>query len=335
MGNEVLTPPELGPREEERTPLHAVPPSHHESFDHLGIGGGLEEEGVIASLWTNLHDAFFPPKLPPLVLTSKPIAVPDRMKVKRSPASVATAIVVHALLFLLIGFLLAKKILKLSAPPPKVATIVDLNTPVAPPGAKPMGGGGGNHDATPATQGKLPPPVKTPLAPMMHPIIEQPKLPTPMGLVMPDNLKLPSNPNLPNFGDPNGLRVAGPGSLGNGGGGGIGGGNGGGLGNGSGGGTGGGVYTVGGGTSAPVLVYGPEAEFTDEARRAKYQADVDVRVLVGPDGLVKSAQVLRDPGMGLGASALTTVKTYKFKPAMNSGKAVAVYVIVQVGFTIY
>ncbi|MDR3735654.1 MAG: energy transducer TonB [Acidobacteriaceae bacterium] len=335
MGNEVLTPPELGPQENERIILHAAPPKHHESFDHLGIGGGLEEEGILASLWTNLHDAFFPPKLPPLVLTSKPIAVPDRMKVKRSPASVATAFAVHALLILLIGFLLAKKILKLAAPPPKVATMVDLNTPIAPPGAKTMGGGGGNNDATPATQGKLPPPVKNPMVPVQHLTIENPKIPAPMSLVMPDNLKLPSNPNLPNFGDPNGPKVSGPGSLGNGGGGGIGNGSGGGLGNGSGGGFGGGVYQVGGGVSAPVLIYSPEAEFTDEARRAKYQGEVDVEVIVGADGLVKNARVLRDPGMGLGQSARTTVMTYRFKPAMNAGKPVPVKVTVNVSFTIY
>jgi len=326
MGNEVLTPPELDPRARESKSLPAEPQTHHPSFDHLGIGGGLEEEGTIASLWTNLLDIFFPKKLPPLVLTSKPIAVPDRMKVKRSPASTATSVVVHALLFLLIGFLLAKKILKLAAPPAKVATVDIANLPITPPGAKPMGGGGGNHDATP--------PVKIPMVPMMHPIIEQPKLAAPMSVVMPDNVKLP-NLNVPNFGDPNGPRVAGPGSLGNGGGGGIGGGSGGGVGPGSGGGYGGGVYQVGNGVSAPVLVYGPEAEFTDEARRAKYQADVDVDVVVGADGLVKSAHVLRDPGMGLGQSALTTVKTYKFKPAMLGGKPVAVRVTVNVGFTIY
>lgn len=301
---------------------------------HLLLQNQTLDEPIWKSLFRNIDDFFFPKKLPPLVLTSKPIAVPDRMKVKRSPASVATAFVVHALLILLIGFLLAKKILKLSAPPAKVATI-DLSTPpIAPPGAKPMGGGGGNHDATPAQQGKLPPQVKTPLAPMMHPIIEQPKLPTQMAVVMPD-VKLP-NLNMPNFGDPNGPKISGPGSLGNGGGNGIGGGQGDGVGPGKGGGYGGGIYQVGtGGTTAPTLTYGPEAEFTDEARRAKYQADVDVYVLVGPDGLVKSARVLRDPGMGLGQSALTTVKTYRFKPAMNAGKPVAVWVTVQVGFTIY
>jgi TonB family protein len=84
-----------------------------------------------------------------------------------------------------------------------------------------------------------------------------------------------------------------------------------------------------------VGIYEPEAEFSDEARRAKYQGEVDVRVIVGADGLVKTAQVITNPGMGLGEKALEAVKQYKFKPAMKDGKPVAVYCTIEVGFTIY
>ena len=60
------------------------------------------ETGPFASLVQNFRDAFFPEKLPPLVLESKPIAVANPMDVKRDPKSVATAVVAHALIFLLI-----------------------------------------------------------------------------------------------------------------------------------------------------------------------------------------------------------------------------------------
>ncbi len=327
-----MTPPELEPKTTKPEPLSTLPQKGGVSSDHLGIGGALQEEGVFASLWSNLHDAFFPPKLPPLELTSKPIEVPDRMKVKRSPASTATAIVIHVLLILLIGFLLAKKVLHLAAPV-KVQT-VDISTPpIAPLAAKAMGGGGGNHDTTPVTQGKIPPPQKIPV-PVMKPIIEQPKIPVPPSLELQKDLKLP-NVAMPNLGDPNAMKVAGPGSLGSGGGGGIGQGNGGGLGNGSGGNTGGGVYSVGGGVSLPVPIYTPEAEFSDEARRAKYQGAVDVNVIVDANGNVQNPHVVRDPGMGLAQKALDAVKTYRFKPAMKDGKPVAVRLTVEVGFTIY
>jgi len=331
MSNEVLTPPELDPSTNNPAPLHTLPQDGRPSSDHLGIGGGLQEEGIFASLWANLHDAFFPPKLPPLILTSKPIAVPDRMKVKRSPASTATAIVIHALLLLLIGYLLYKVKVKF-APPVKVAT-VDISTPpIAPIAAKAMGGGGGNRDITPATHGTPPPPVKVPMVPLMKPLIDKPKIEAPPSLVM-QPMKMPTNPL--NIGDPNGLKVAGPTSYGPGGGGGLGPGNGGGLGPGTGGNTGGGVYSVGGGVSAPTLVYGPEAEFSDEARRAKYQGDVDVVCIVDANGNVQNPHVLRDPGMGLAANALAAIKTYRFKPAMKDGKPVAVKIVVEVGFTIY
>ena len=309
-----------------------MPESGRPSSDHLGIGGGLQEEGIFSSLWANLHDAFFPPKLPPLVLTSKPIAVPDRMKVKRSPASTATAVVIHVLLILLIGWLIYKVKVQLAAPA-KVTT-VDISTPpIGPLAAKAMGGGGGNHDATPVTKGKIPPPQKIQVA-VQKPLIDQPKIPMPPSLDLQKNLKLP-NVALPNLGDPNAAKVAGPGSLGSGGGGGIGQGTGNGLDNGSGGNYGGGVRTVGGGVSAPQLIYGPEAEFSDEARRAKYQGDVDVVCIVDANGNVQNPRVLRDPGMGLAANALAAIRTYRFKPAMEHGKPVAVKIVVEVGFTIY
>jgi len=331
MTNEVLTPPEPHTSKPAPEVLHTLPQAGHVSVDHLGIGGGLQEEGIFSSLVENVRDLFFPTKLPPLVLTSQPIAVPDRMKVKRSPASTATAIVIHALLILLIGFLLAKKILKI-AEPAKV-TAVDISTPpIAPMALKAMGGGGGNHDITPATKGLPPPPVKVPLVPLMKPIIDKPKIEAPPSLVM-QPIKMPTSAL--NIGVLNGPKVAGPVSYGNGGGNGLGPGHGDGLGPGNGGNTGGGYYNVGGGVSAPIPIFTPEAEFSEEARRAKYQGDVNVAIVIGADGLVKSAHVIRDPGMGLADKALEAVRQWRFKPAMKDGKPVKVDLYIDVNFNIY
>ncbi len=49
----------------------------------------IKEEGVFTSLWSSIRDVFFPVKLPPLVLESKPIAVVDRMKMKQNPPATA------------------------------------------------------------------------------------------------------------------------------------------------------------------------------------------------------------------------------------------------------
>jgi protein TonB len=99
----------------------------------------IREEGTFASLWSSVRDVFFPAKLPPLVLESKPIAVVDRMKVKRDPVSTAIAVVVHGLIILLIAFLLAKKI-QFSAPV-KTVELTDVTVPpMAPLKEQAMGG---------------------------------------------------------------------------------------------------------------------------------------------------------------------------------------------------
>ena len=62
------------------------------------------EEGVWASLWSNLRDVFFPVKLPPLVLESKPIPVIDRMETHQDPKATAAAFVIYAVLILIFVF---------------------------------------------------------------------------------------------------------------------------------------------------------------------------------------------------------------------------------------
>lgn len=91
---------------------------------------------------------------------------------------------------------------------------------------------------------------------------------------------------------------------------------------------------VGNGVSAPALLYGPSAAYPKAARKAKIEGLVDVNCIVGIDGRVHYAKVMNDPGYGFAESALQTVKTYIFKPAMKDGKPVAVWVTVQVGFTL-
>ena len=95
----------------------------------------IEEEGVFASLWASIRDVFFPVKLPPLVLESKPIAVVDRMKTKQNPIATGSAVVIYGLIILLIAFLLAKKVQ--FAAPVKTVQVTELAVPPqAPPRAQ-------------------------------------------------------------------------------------------------------------------------------------------------------------------------------------------------------
>jgi TonB family protein len=144
------------------------------------------------------------------------------------------------------------------------------------------------------------------------------------------------------LGDPM-SRVLGPASngtgsgsgIGNGLGGGIGAGRGPGVGPGYGGGTGGGAYRVGGGVSAPKAVYSPDPEYSEEARKAKYQGTVLLWVIVGPDGRTHDIKVSRPLGMGLDEKAMEAVRNWKFEPAQLNGQPVAVQVNIEVNFHLY
>lgn len=202
------------------------------------------------------------------------------------------------------------------------------------------GGGGGNHELLEASKGKLPKFAKTQIAPPQILRIDNPKLAVEPTVVMPQ-IKLP-DANMPDLGVPQSSQVAfasqgsGSGSgFGSGSGGGVGSGHGNGVGPGEGGGYGGGLYHVGGGVSNPILIYAPDPEFSDEARRAKYQGVCVVGLIVDPMGNPQHVRIVRPLGMGLDEKALAAVKEYKFKPAMLKGKAVAVEVDIEVNFRIY
>jgi len=87
--------------------------------------------------------------------------------------------------------------------------------------------------------------------------------------------------------------------------------------------------------SPPTLVYDPEPEYSDEARRAKYTGIVVVSLIVDAQGLPQRIHVARALGMGLDEKAVEAVRQYKFKPAMYQGKPVPCDISVEVNFQIY
>ena len=80
----------------------------------------------------------------------------------------------------------------------------------------------------------------------------------------------------------------------------------------------------------------PEAEFSDEARRAKYQGVCLISLIVDAQGNPQNPHVVRPLGMGLDEKALEAVRKYKFKPAMKDGKTpVPVMITIEVNFRLY
>jgi periplasmic protein TonB len=206
-----------------------------------------------------------------------------------------------------------------------------------PAGAQKAGGGGGanDHSLTPVNKGKLPKFKWTQFTPPQIKIENpNPKLAMDPSLLGPPDLKVPS-PNMSTFGDP--LASALSDSLGHGNGTGIGSGTGGGLGPGEGGGTGGGAFRAGvNGVGVPVCLYCPTPQYSDEARKAKYQGTVVLQVTITTDGRAINISVVKSPGLGLEEKAVEAVKGWKFKPAVGpSGKPVATIVPIEVTFRLY
>ena len=307
------------------------------------LGKAFEEKPIWTGLWESIQDVFFPQKLPPLELTSQPIPVPDRMAVKTNPWAVGISSAINLMIAAVLLFFVGRAVVEKMKGPNNL-TSIDVSAYKAPQ-MKDLaggGGGGGSHSVIQASQGKLPKIEDKPITPPMVQTFEKPKLAMEPAIEVQKNIQLPDNPDMPNLGMKNGVNVVlsngtgGGGGIGSGNGGGLGSGNGAGFGPGSGGNAGGGPYRVGGGISAPVPLNSVEAEFSDEARRAKYQGVCLIQMIVDAQGIPQNPRVIRPLGMGLDEKALEAVRKYRFKPAMKDGKtAVPVMITVEVNFRLY
>jgi TonB family protein len=308
------------------------------------LGKAFDEKSVFAGLWESVRDVFFPVKLPPLELTSKPIPVPDRMAVKTNPWAIGIASAVNISILLVILFFVGRKIVE-AVKPSLLATNIDISDYNAPKATTKAGGGGGGGDRSlvEANQGKLPIKMKDPITPPQPQTLDHPKLPEPAAINVQPDIQLPDNPNMPMIGMHSSANVtvasAGSGNgtgMGTGSGGGMGPGSGNGYGPGEGGNTGGGLYQIGGRVSAPVVIHSVEAEFSDEARRAKYQGVCLVSLIVDAQGNPQNIRISQALGMGLDEKAIEAIRQYKFKPAMKDGKTpVPVPITIEVNFHLY
>ena len=302
------------------------------------------DEPVWKSLFRNVDEFFFPKKLPPLVLTSKPVPVRDIWgfyDYKRRGAFGSTIVHLVAIALIILGAYWGHNI-AVSKPQQSVELIAPDITLQASKTQSGGGGGGGDRDKLSASQGRLPKQSMEQIAPPMA-VVRNPKplLEVPPTIVVPPEVKL-AQPNMPDLGDPLSHLPSVP-SNGTGAGGGIGAGNGGGVGTGEGpgfgpghgGGAGGGAFRVGGGVSAPKAIYAPDPEYSEEARKVKHMGTVVLWLVVGPDGKPRDIKVLRTLGLGLDEKAIEAVRNWRFDPAMKDGKPVAVQINVEVNFHLY
>jgi protein TonB len=303
------------------------------------------EVSVWSSLFSNLRDALFPKRQPPLELTSRPVAVADPLATRRNPATSAISLLMHAGAISMIIWLTLQAHSHVVVSQRAIVTPINIKPfiPVTISTAKAMGGGGGGgaHQIVEPSKGHIPSVAKIQTAPPQILRIDHPKLAVEPTVVMPHAVKLPDG-NLPNVGLPQSPQIAlasqgsGSGSgFGSGSGGGIGSGIGSGVGPGSGGGYGGGIMSVGGGVAAPQVIHSVDPEFTNEARQAKYGGVVSIQLIVDTNGNPQAVQVIRHLGMGLDEKAIEAVRQYRFHPAMYQGHPVSVRVVIDVNFHLY
>lgn len=270
-------------------------------------------------------------------------AVPDHTAT--NPWAIGTSAVVNgglAVFLLMMGLRAANPPVPAPVPPHPI----DLSElpPIMPRGKTASGGGGGGaNELTAPSMGRNPRFERNPLMPPQLSVLSDPKLALNPAIDVPPDVRWPDDPSLPNIGVHRSTNVllesGGPGThlgIGTGSAGGDGPGAGTGIGSGSERGFGRGPYRPGvGGVSNPVPIVTPEAEFSDEARRAKYQGAVMVSIIVDSRGIPQNPRIVRSLGMGLDEKALDAVRRYRFKPAMKDGKPVAVVMTVEVNFRLY
>ena len=315
---------------------------HTDPDDHLARLLAPETEFPwYISLIQSVKELIKPTALPPLELTSKPVAVKDIWGLYAGdPKSRYYSIGIHVGVFALLWFGFTNPTVQKAIK--QNFNLIDPNIKPYVPEVKPKqntmqgGGGGGAKEPLPISKGQLPKPKMKQFVPPQI-IDHTPKLAMDPSIIAPPDTPLPQS-NLNNWGDPlaklmnNSNGNGSGGGMGNGSGGGVGSGKGGGFGPGEGGGVGGGVFRVGGGVSAPAVLFKVDPEYSEEARKAKYSGTVLLSVIVDSEGRARDIRVLKSLGMGLDEKAVEAVQKWKFKPGMKGGTAVNVRAQIEVNF---
>jgi periplasmic protein TonB len=303
-------------------------------------------------LWKSMLHGFgeilFPEKLSPLKLESQPIPVQDIWgfyNYRKNGVLCSTA--AHVVI---LGLIVGATFITVHRPVPSPLKPQNRTQLVFPddyplrPATTQAGGGGGGGDRDPlqASVGRLPKlsmrQLTPPAAVIRNPT---PKLPVEPTVIVPPDLKIAVNTKLPDLGDPKSSATIpsnGPGSLGgmgDGRHGGVGPGDGRGVGPGEIAGTGGDTFRMGKGVTAPRVIYQTDPEFSEEARKAKYQGNCLLGLVVDASGHPTHIRVLNALGMGLDEKAIESVKNWKFEPGQKDGRDVAVEIAVEVDFHLY
>jgi TonB family protein len=86
--------------------------------------------------------------------------------------------------------------------------------------------------------------------------------------------------------------------------------------------------------NAPRAVYTPEPEFSEAARKKRFQGTVLLNVVINEEGNISRIRVQKSLGLGLDENAVESMKSWRFKPATRNGQPVAVEMNIEVSFSL-
>jgi TonB family protein len=82
---------------------------------------------------------------------------------------------------------------------------------------------------------------------------------------------------------------------------------------------------------APKAIESPQPEYPREAGKEGIRGTATVAVTIGTNGRVENAELLRDPGHGLGTAALEAALRWRFEPPIEDGRPVRVTMVLTFG----
>lgn len=94
------------------------------------------------------------------------------------------------------------------------------------------------------------------------------------------------------------------------------------------------IYHVNGRIIAPVLVSRVSPDYPISARRSGTEGTVVVTLVVGADGTVTEARIIRGVSPDIDREALESVRQWLYRPALMDERPVAVYSVVQLAFSL-
>jgi protein TonB len=105
-----------------------------------------------------------------------------------------------------------------------------------------------------------------------------------------------------------------------------------------------GIYHTGNGIGVPQCIHKALPETTEEARKRKTSGVAIVQIVVEPDGMVGSAQIVKsvaeaykdkedhDAALTLDPKAVAAARQFRFEPTIVKGKPVAVELKIEITF---